>query len=151
MADGMKMIVKRAGGREKGVSRLFVAAGSLLLAVSGLAAELVDPTLPPASIAAPESVKSELNQSPGLKSIIIGKNRRAAIIDGQTVELGGKLGEARLVEVNEGSIVLRTMQGRQELKLFADVEMLQKNVVVDTPAIKVRSGKHKPLPSGEKQ
>src|SRR3989338_11072085 len=78
------------------------------------AEELPDPTRPPASIAAPVAASSvEAAPAPaGLQSIIISKTRRAAIIDGETVELGGKHGDAKLIEVNEGSVILRGAQGR---------------------------------------
>ena len=45
--------------------------------------------------------------SSGLQSTIISISRRAAIIDGKTVELWAKHGNARLIEVNEGSVVLQ--------------------------------------------
>ncbi len=123
--------------------KLFAVCG-LLLPVFGGATELLDPTLPPASIAEPvaEFGKSELNQSVGLQSILISRQRRAAIIDGETVELGGRLGEAKLIEVNEGNVVLKTAQGWQVLTLFPDVNMIQKRVVADAPTTVVRTGKH---------
>ena len=92
------------------------------------AEELTDPTRPPLSIAAPTVAGgAEAPPTPaGLQSIIISKTRRAAIIDGETVELGGKHGDAKLIEVNEGGVVLRGAQGRQVMTLFPDVKITGK-------------------------
>src|ERR1019366_4575818 len=102
----------------------------LISVLSPLHAEdLPDPTRPPASIFAPAAGagrEAPENQSSGLHSIIISETRRAAIIDGQTVELGGKHGDARLIEVNEGGVVLQRAQSRQVLTLFPDVKITRK-------------------------
>jgi MSHA biogenesis protein MshK len=85
---------------------------------------LVDPTKPP----------DELSTRPGaaandLESIIISPTRRAAIINGQTVELGGKSGDIRLIEVSESGVVLQGSKGRQVLSLFPNVKMNKKAVL----------------------
>ena len=97
----------------------------LLFSAFCCADELPDPTRPPASLLTPVAAGgTEAAPAPaGLQSIIISKTRRAAIIDGETVELGGKHGDAKLIEVNEGSVVLRGAQGRQVMTLFPDVKM----------------------------
>jgi len=61
------------------------------------------------------------SRTAGLQSTIISRTRRAAIIDGKTVELGEKHGDARLIQVNEGSVVLQSGQTLQVLRLFPDV------------------------------
>jgi MSHA biogenesis protein MshK len=93
------------------------------LSFASVAEELADPTRPPVSVSTPvdESVRVETKLEPGLQSILIAKNRRAAIIDGQTVEIGGRVGEARLIEVNAMNVVLKTSKGKQVLMLFPDV------------------------------
>jgi hypothetical protein len=116
------------------------------LSVSGTlhAEDLPDPTRPPAGIfvigggtgggtgAGAEAGREVTeNRSTGLHTIIISETRRAAIIDGQTVELGGEHGGAKLVEVNEGSVVMQRAQGKQVLTLFPDVKITRK----ETPAI----------------
>lgn len=104
------------------------------------AEELPDPTRPPAMIAMPSAGLVQA-QPEGLQSIIISKTRRAAIIDGETVELKGKHGDARLIEVNEGNVVLQNAQGRQVLTLFPEVQMaVRKSTAVST---KPRAGKSK--------
>ena len=100
------------------------------------AEDLPDPTRPPASIFAPvggAGVAHEMpaeNHARGLHTIIISETRRAAIIDGQTVELGEEHSGARLIEVNEGGVVLERGQSRQVLPLFPDIKIIRKK----TPA-----------------
>lgn len=96
------------------------------------AEDLPDPTRPPAFLMGAGTGSgsgvvpgqwSSGSPSSGLQSTIISESRRAAIIDGKTVELWAKHGNAQLVEVNEGSVVLRTAQTRRTLTLFPDVKM----------------------------
>jgi len=135
-----------------------------------MAEDLPDPTRPPASIFAPAAGagrEATENRSSGLHTVIISETRRAAIIDGQTVELGGEHGGARLIEVNEGGVVLQRAQSRQVLTLFPDVKITRiqtpgqesaeqelpnkespnKKLQVKQPSSgKMQSGKHKTRP-----
>ena len=139
MAEGM---IQRAGDRGQGAGVCVPLRGTfikgaaaprqhlcllssvfcLLMPVLCCAEELPDPTRPPAELAAPAG-GAAASQSAGLQSIIISRSRRAAIIDGQTVELGGKYGDSKLIEVNEGNVVLHGAHGRQVMTLFPDVKM----------------------------
>ena len=95
------------------------------------AEDLPDPTRPPAFIAGAGAVTGRWatgSRSSGLQSTIISESRRAAIIDGKTVELGEKHGNAWLTEVNEGSVVLKTAQARRVLTLFPDVKMTKAKI-----------------------
>jgi MSHA biogenesis protein MshK len=65
----------------------------------------------------------------GLQSVIISSQYRAAIINGETVSLGGKYGDSRLVEVRENSVVLQNAQGKRVLELFPKVS-IRKNETV---------------------
>jgi len=101
------------------------------------AEELTDPTRPPANIfqaASGRSAGTEAAQPSGLRSIIISETRRAAIIDGKTVELGGRLGNARLVEVNAGSVVLQRGKNRQVLTLFPGVKITHEDIAGAGPS-----------------
>lgn len=117
------------------VDRMKVIAGLVLLFSSMLpvsAEELVDPTLPPAIVLAPAAaVVPEVKKVASLQSVIIAKNRRAAIIDGQTVELGGRFGSATLIEVSEVYVVLKTGRHLQKLTLFPGVGI--KRIKPDAP------------------
>jgi hypothetical protein len=118
---------------------------AMLMITSSLcfAEDLPDPTRPPSSIfAQAEGVKAGREaleyQASGLHTVIISGTRRAAIIGGQTVELGGEYGKARLIEVNEGGVVLQSAQSRQVLTLFPDVKMIRKSSPENKPAEPVR-------------
>lgn len=137
-------------GWVEGVSGAMLVLIIALFSVAAAAEELSDPTRPPTSltapVAAPASGVPEIRPAK-LQSILISKTRRAAIIDGESVELGGKYGDAKLIEVNEGSIVLRGAQGRQVMTLFPDVKITGKQgikIKPQLPAGEVQSGKNKP-------
>lgn len=131
------------------VRRYMLALFVALFSANATAENLPDPTRIPAFISAPVATIGMDAQPTGLQSILISKTRRAAIIDGVTVELGGKHGDARLVEVNEGSVVLKSAQGRQVLTLFPGVKMIENKETRTRPqqaANKVQSGKQKSGP-----
>lgn len=131
----------------------------LLAQGAGVAAlELPDPTRPAATLEAGEpstdaEAQAEQNQTRGLRLIIIQKNRRAAIIDGKTVELGGKVGDARLVEVNEGSVVLQGARSKQVMTLFPRVKTSRpQDAAVSPTAVEPSdNNKSKPVVNREKK
>ncbi|MEO8343739.1 MAG: hypothetical protein ABI536_07945 [Gallionella sp.] len=160
------------------VPRMIFSVFCLLSSVFCSAEDLPDPTRPPSGIFAPAGgggmgagsgawrERAESHSS-GLHTIIISDTRRAAIIDGKTVELGDEHGGARLIEVNEGGVVLQRAQNRQVLTLFPHVKILRKkmpdeesaeppvqkssdqesSVNQPSPANKVHSGKHRIRPT----
>lgn len=92
-------------------------------------AQLADPTRPPAAIAAPEASPAgdAVPATSGLQSVILKKHGRpAALINGVVVELGGMVGEARLVKVDEDAVVLLGPQGRETLRLIPAAEKQMK-------------------------
>ena len=118
---------------------------SLLCVLFGAASaeNLPDPTHPPAMLG--ELGVMVNKQSSGLQSVLISGDHRAAIIDGETVALGDKHGDAKLIEVNEGNVVLQGAQGRQVLSLFPGVKITRKDAMIDEPlpTVKKRSAKRK--------
>lgn len=116
-------VIGAAGPQSFMVAGLFCALSAVVYTVH--AEDLPDPTRPPSSIAAASGtgVGRETASLSGLRSIIISDTRRAAIIDGKTVELGGQLGRARLIQVNAGSVVLQRGNTRQVLTLFPGVKI----------------------------
>lgn len=164
MADGMMrylfaaLSLPHTGKREgEGIPRATLTLFATLFSIAAIAEELPDPTRPPASLTAPVVAPASgvvANQPAGLQSIIISKTRRAAIIDGETVELGGKYGDAKLIEVNEGSVVLRSAQGRQVMTLFPDVKVTGRQEAKIKPQSlpgEVQSGKRKNQPAAHKE
>ena len=112
------------------LNRLLIAGGLLCCALPALAIDielLSDPTRPaiglPSAAEAGSSAGVVQPAHKGLQSIIISPQRRAAVIDGETVELGGKIGDATLVEVRESSVVLQGSQGRHVMELFPGVRI----------------------------
>jgi MSHA biogenesis protein MshK len=89
-----------------------------------LAEPLPDPTLPAIDLNGSATDAVMLETAPrGLQSTIISKQYRAAIINGETVSLGGKYGDSKLVEVRENSVVLQNAQGRRVMELFPKVKI----------------------------
>jgi len=117
---------KAEGGNRKAVARgarssfalLIVLAGAISSA-SAWAQIATDPTRPPIGIAAEAPAGAVVNQ---LQSVMISPTRKAAIINGVVVELGGKYGDAVLMRVAEDEVVLKSGDSRQVLKLHPAVE-----------------------------
>lgn len=102
---------------------------------------LPDPTRPPPSLAAEvakdvPSADEKASAPAGFQTMILRKGRKpVAIINGEAVELGGKLGDARLVSLTETEAVLQGEGGKEIFHLTPGIE--RKNIV--PPVVKVRS------------
>ena len=100
----------------------------LLLAGAAAAQALNDPTRPPAQLSAAGAEAAEAAPvvvAPQLQSVLIGRGpgpdaRRIAVIDGQTVRLGGKFRGDVLIGMSDTEVVLLHGRERQVLKLFPD-------------------------------
>lgn len=108
---------------------LHLSSFTLLAALAGapigapaMAQVLTDPTRPPAELdsGAPEGEATGTQ----LQSVIIAPTRKAAIINGIVVELGGKYGDAVLTRVAEDEVVLTSGGSQQVLKLYPSVEKI---------------------------
>jgi MSHA biogenesis protein MshK len=111
------------------VTGLRMLPAAMLLCMSQFAAaeSLPDPTLPAIDLNGSGTDTVIIETAPkGLQSTIISPQYRAAIINGETVNLGGKYGDSKLVEVHESSVVLQNAQGRRVLELFPKV-IVKKN------------------------
>ncbi|MCW5603022.1 MAG: hypothetical protein KIT18_00515 [Burkholderiales bacterium] len=84
---------------------------------------LNDPTRPPPGYADAEPAGGAQRAGPVLQSVIITPSSRSAIISGETVRLGGRYGNARLVKVSENEVVLKDGDETLVLKLYPDVDM----------------------------
>ncbi len=100
----------------------------LLLTTFGAHGEsLPDPTRPPLAAETPGSpsgtggVAGEAPSAPGLQSILLSPGYKAAIIDGRQVRLGGKIGDAKVVEIRAGEVVLQKGKQREVLKLYPTI------------------------------
>lgn len=86
------------------------------------AQSLGDPLRPPS---APASSGAETVQeaSPNqLQSVLISPSRKLAVINGQTVALGGRIGDATLARVSETGVVLKRGATLETLHLLPGIE-----------------------------
>jgi MSHA biogenesis protein MshK len=97
----------------------FVLAAAML-ATPIAAADLADPTAPPA----PPAADGGAVASPGLSLTAIKRsgNKRVAVIGGQEVAVGGRYQDARVVRISESEVVLRRGREITVLKLYPHVE-----------------------------
>lgn len=105
------------------ISSVFLMAFSAVY-IDAAGQNLADPTRPPV-IAEPAPQGAEVVTpvaGPELQSVLISPTRRVAIISGQSVKLGDKFGEARVVKITENEVVLRNGKDVQVLKLFPGVQ-----------------------------
>ena len=105
--------------------RAILAIGTAAAAAGGTFAQtLSDPTKPPSGFSAEGG--AALAAEPGamlvLQSVLIGDTARSAIISGEHVLLGQKIGGSRLVKVGETEVVLLEGKARRTLKLFPAVD-----------------------------
>lgn len=98
-----------------------------LLLVLGLvspgaqAQALDDPTRPPAALWAPASAAPVVAARPQLQSVLISTQpggRRLAVIDGQTVKVGSKVGDAVVTEIHDTAVLLRRGKSLETFKLY---------------------------------
>lgn len=97
----------------------------LLLAGGAAQAGESDPMQPPAGFVAPLPGQEAAGMAPGqrLTSILRPRaGRPAAIIDGQLIRLGGRIGEARLLAIAENGVTLAGPEGREFLPLTPNIE-----------------------------
>lgn len=104
---------------------VIIVCGLAMLAVMTVAQAqtLNDPTRPPASIEKPATDASEVKTAAGLQTVILRSDAKpAAIINGEYVVLGGRVGDARLVKVSEDSVTLKSASGSETLRLIPGIE-----------------------------
>ena len=94
-----------------------------LAAVScaSLAQALTDPTRPPTEPLpsdAPTALAPADASKPRLQTILISPTRKLAVIDGRTVALGERFGDARLVSISETAVVLKRGDKTETLRLL---------------------------------
>ena len=113
----------------------------LIALVPPAAAQLADPTRPLQGQTVPDTGAPDAQPAAaGLQSIILRKNAKpAALIDGAVVQLGGLVGEAKVVKITEDAVTLRGPQGEEEV-LFLTPGIEKK--------VKVDAGKTAQKPAG---
>lgn len=101
---------------------------SLLLAgffgAASALAEMPDPTRPAGILMTPAvtgGVAAPMES--GVQTVILRPGRKsAAVINGQYVEVGGKLGDKRVMAISESEVVLKGESGREVIKVTPAIE-----------------------------
>ena len=101
------------------MNHAFIGAALLLISLNGEAASFADPTRP--ATFTPGAAPTPTGR-PRLESVLIAPDRRVAIISGQRVQLGDRVGSAEVVSITESAVVLRSGQTSQTLPLFPQMK-----------------------------
>ena len=101
------------------MTRSIVAAIALLLTGMAGAAPFGDPTQPPALRDAGDA--SMASGGPRVESILIAPDRRLAVINGEQVTVGSRVGSGAVVRITDTEVVVRGADGEQTLKLFPEL------------------------------
>ena len=102
---------------------LFLLASGAGAAHGALAQGLADPTRPPNVVPAAGGGQAEAEApSTQLQSVLLSPRRKLAVINGQTVALGEKVGDAVVTKITESAVVLKYGDRTEVLKLLGDVE-----------------------------
>jgi len=122
---------------------------ALLAAATPALAQSADPTRPPAAWITPAVETAQgVSESGGglrLQSVMMPQGGRpVAVIGGKTVVLGGRVGGATLVRLNEREAVLKGSDGITHLYLTPDVE--KQMIEMPMPRRTGKSGPVKGLP-----
>lgn len=82
-----------------------------LLALSANAEALRDPTMPPTQFMQAAAPGTQAASAPVLQSVMLSRQQKAAIINGQLVPLGHQFEQSVLVKLTENAAVLRAPDG----------------------------------------
>lgn len=98
---------------------------SLCLAVAlciASSAQAADPTRPPAALRAPTAATEAAPAAPmKLQAVLRGGAAARAVIDGQTVEIGQHIGDARVLAIQANSVLIERQGQRETLRLAAPI------------------------------
>lgn len=97
--------------------RLVFATAVWLLSCAAQGAPFPDPTRPPSMTGSGDDTSPG---GPQLESILIAPDRRLAVINGEQVTLGSKIGGGAVVRITETEVVVRGAEGEQTLRLYPD-------------------------------
>lgn len=86
---------------------------------AALAAPFNDPTRPPVISETPTASGGTAG-GPRLESVLIAPDRRVAVINGQQVVVGARIGAGQVVSISETEVVIRAGDRSQTVKLLPD-------------------------------
>lgn len=96
------------------LSALVAASAIGASALAAFAAPFADPTRPPS----PDGDRTEAPIGPRVESILIAPDRRIAVVNGQEVTIGSRIGDGEVVRISESEVRIRKPGGEESLKLF---------------------------------
>ena len=112
---------------------------AMFLAAQPALAQLADPTRPAAALMTQDAAGGVgAPAESGVQTVILRRaGKSAAVINGQYVEVGGKLGDKRVLKISESEVVLIGEAGREVIKVTPAIEKVPSRK--KAPAAKRRS------------
>lgn len=106
------------------------------LAAPAYGERLPDPTEPPASLDLKASAQMVTRAEPMLQAVQRDGTRFYALVDGRSVRVGDRVGDATVVQITSNEVVLREGSANKKLKLLPDSSV---HAIVKTPAASAKS------------
>ena len=97
------------------------------IGVTQALAQVPDPTRPAGMLLAPEAGDAAVAPvESGVQTVILrhGGRKSAAVINGQYVEVGGMVGDKRVLKITESEVVLKGESGREVIKVMPAIEKI---------------------------
>jgi MSHA biogenesis protein MshK len=91
-------------------------------APSALAQELTDPMRPPNVSGVASAAGEDVEAPRQLQSVLLSRGRKIAVINGDVVALGGRIGDGIVRKITEAEVVLDFPDHTETLKLLGGVE-----------------------------
>jgi len=88
-------------------------------------AQVPDPTRPAGVSPTPETGSVAAPVESGVQTVILRPGGKSvAVVNGQYVAVGDKLGDKRVVKISESEVVLKGMSGREVIKVTPAIEKM---------------------------
>jgi MSHA biogenesis protein MshK len=99
-----------------------------LVGTASALAQVPDPTRP-AGVLMPDAAGAAVAPvESGVQTVILRPGGKSvAVVNGQHVAVGGKLGDKRVVKITESEVVLKGESGREVIKVTPDIEKVPVN------------------------
>ena len=86
---------------------------------------LPDPTRPPDAFRPPLGSTPAAPSAPRFASlpvVILSSDRQQVTINGQTVKLGGRIGDAKVIRISDTEVVLQSAEGIESIRFYGAAE-----------------------------
>ncbi|MCU0869441.1 MAG: hypothetical protein MUF30_07520 [Burkholderiales bacterium] len=125
----------RAGRLVAGSGAL--AAAAVVVSPLACAEALPDPLQPPASMRAPavaSDAAAATDSELVLQSVLLADDRRIALVNGRSLQVGDRLGAWRLVRIGDADATLRGPDGERVLALWSGVAKIPRTDATAVPS-----------------